>query len=461
MVQRVSRQVLSERLASIVGKKNLLTSKKDLKDYSTDMANFTGTPLLVARPKNENEVSAIMKLANKLRIPVIPRGGGSSLTGAVVGDKALILDTARFNRILKVDDVNWYARVEAGVVLDDLNDELRKEGLFFPPDPASSFLCTVGGAIAEGAGGLRCVRYGTFKDWVLALKVVLPNGNIVKLGEALPKNRAGYDLVHLFVGSEGTLGIITEAWLKIVPLPTAQPRRLLALFADWGDAGKAIQRLRESKVLPTLMEFLDRDSLACVNKAMGLNLPEDEAVLLLDIEADALEQVRYILHACNAREILVAQDGTEAERLYNARAGVYLAINALPQAHLVEDVVVPIDRLVEYFMFIKDVATKLGLQIFVGGHIGDGNVHPVILYEKGNRQSERAAQQAFAEICRYAIRVDGSVTGEHGVGSQKVQFFREQILAHNGREVWDLMKAIKRLFDPHGIMNPGKYVTAA
>jgi glycolate oxidase len=448
------------RISSIVGSEDIISSGEKLAEYSVDMADFRGKIMLVARPENGREVSELVKLANELRVPLIARGGGSSVTGAVVGDDAIVVDLTRMNRILKIDRVNWYAHVEAGVILDQLNQELDKAGLYFPPDPASSFLCTVGGAVAEGSGGMRCVKFGTFKDWVLALKVVLPNGNIVKIGEALPKNRAGYDLVHLFIGSEGTLGIITEAWLKIIPSPTEKPRRMFVLLDSWENAGKAILTLRQSRVLPSIMEFVDRESLELVNQKMEMTLPVDEAVLLLDVDEKDITVTEKILQESQARKILVARDDDEAQQFYNARAGVYLAIRGTGKDVMVEDVVVPIDMLMDYLQFVKKLGRRMKVEIIVGGHIGDGNVHPVILYDKQNRNSQKAALQAFEEICRYAIKMGGTVTGEHGVGTQKVKFLREQILAHNGSDVLQLMKELKRLFDPKGIMNPGKYVEA-
>jgi FAD/FMN-containing dehydrogenase len=234
------------------------------------MADFVGRPLLVLKPTNIQQVSSVIKLLNVLRIPVVPRGAGSSLTGASVSDGGVIIDTSRLNNIIKIDKVNWYAHVEAGVVIDTLNSELKKYGLFFPPDPASSFMCTVGGAVAEASGGLRCVKYGTVKDWVLALKVVLPDGDVAVFGEPLPKNRAGYDITHLFVGSEGTLGMIVEAWLKLIPVPYNPVSRMFVQFSTWEGANQAVMSLRRGMIQPNLLEFMDRDCIAAVNQKQRL-----------------------------------------------------------------------------------------------------------------------------------------------------------------------------------------------
>ncbi len=461
--KRTSTAILKQ-IAKIVGEKNTLSGEASPEEYQRDMADYEGTPMAVVKPRSEEEILHIVKFAKSRRIPLVPRGAGSSLTGAVVLDDAIIVDMIQFNRILKIDLVNWYAHVQAGVVLDDLNKELEKHGFFFPPDPASSFMCTVGGAIAEGSGGMRCVKYGTMKDWVLALRIVLPDGKVATFGEPLAKNRAGYDLVHLVVGSEGTLGIVTEAWLKILPIPTIPFRRMLVLFDDWASAGKAIQEFRVSRVVPRLMEFMDRGTIVAVNRALDLRLEEAEATLLVDIEESNDQSVDLavkIFERCGSKRIILAKDEEEAERFYQARGWAYVAVKALASGVLIEDVVVPIDRLVEYLQLVQKVASKFKVRILMLGHAGDGNVHPNILYDKADERSRLAAKHAVDEICRYAIGVGGTVTGEHGVGVQKISLFREQLVAHDGIEALKLMKGIKRLLDPKGIMNPGKYVEAA
>src|SRR6266480_3627426 len=394
---------LASELGPIVGAENVLTESGALEPFRKDMADFVATPAVVARPSTEEQVGRILDVATRRRVPVVARGAGTSLTGAVVLDGAIILDMQRFNRILKIDPVNWYGQVQAGVVLDDLNQALRKEGFFFPPDPASSFLCTVGGAIAESSGGMRCVRYGTMRDWVLALRVVLANGRTVTLGEPLAKNRVGYDLVHLMIGSEGTLGVVTEAHLKILPVPSVPFVRMLVTFDDWPSAGRAIQELRRRQVMANLMEFMDRETVLAVNAAFQTNFEEAEATLLVDLD----------------------------------------------------------EPLAEYLALVKEVATRHGLRMPTLGHAGDGNVHPTILFDRTDSASRAAATAASQDLCRYAIRVGGTITGEHGVGVQKVALMREQMHAHGADEALRLMKGIKQLFDPKSILNPGKYVEAA
>ncbi|MDA4133949.1 MAG: FAD-binding protein [Thaumarchaeota archaeon] len=452
---------LVESLIEICGKENVISEGPDLEDYGHDMADYEGAPGVVVRPRSEGEVASIVTLAHEARVPILARGAGSSLTGAAVLQGSIVLDMRAMDKVLKVDTVNWYVQVQPGISLEDLNKELMASGFFFPPDPASSYICTVGGAIAEGSGGLRCVRYGTMKDWVMSMRVVLADGKVSRFGEPLAKNRAGYDLVHLFVGSEGTLGVITEACLKIIPLPTVKTRRFLVTFGDWESTGEVIRRLRSSKILPYLFEFLDRDNIQALNERLGMSLEEAEATLLVDVEEGEVEPATAIFRDCGARKITLARDEEEAESFYQARAMAYLAVKSLASGVQVEDVAVPIDKLGEYLRFVKEVAARHGIKIPVNGHAGDGNVHPTILYDKADEGSRAAAKLAYEELCRKAIAMGGSVTAEHGVGVQKIRFLREQLLAHEGEEALRLMKEVKKAFDPDGIMNPGKYVEAA
>jgi glycolate oxidase len=448
-------------LGGISGTQNLVAEASRLEEYSEDMAGFRATPAIVVRPGSEDEVRRIVSLAGRRKIPVVPRGAGSSLTGASVSKGAIVVDMRRMDAVVKVDTVNWYVRAQAGITLEDLNRRLEKDGFFFPPDPASSSICTVGGAVAEGSGGLRCVKYGTVKDWVLSLRVVLPNGEVANFGEPLAKNRAGFDLVHLMVGSEGTLGIVTEACLKIIPVPVAKPKRLLLTFDDWRSASGAISQLKASKMALHMLEFLDRETIQAINKNLNTNEDEAEATLIVDVEEPSLAASMEIFRRNGARKVVMAKDASEEEAFYQIRSMAYLAIRGLGKAVQVEDIVVPIDRLGEYLMKVKEIASKRGVRILVNGHAGDGNVHPVILYDENSKKSRAAAFQAFEELCRYGISIGGSITGEHGVGTQKAKLLREQMKAHEGEEALRLMKEIKKVFDPEGIMNPGKYVEAA
>ncbi len=457
----MNEQDLAAELRQIVGEHNVLADSYSRGEYSRDMAEYEGYPAVIVRPGSEQEVIGIVKMADRIQSPIVARGAGSSLTGAAVLEGGIVIDMRRMDRVIRVDTVNWYVQVQPGISLDDLNVELKLHGFFFPPDPASSYICTVGGAIAEGSGGLRCVRYGTMKDWVISARVVLPNGEVTRFGEPLPKNRAGYDLLHLLIGSEGTLGIITEAHLKIIPLPSVKARRLLLTFDRWDSVTKVITMLRKSAIIPGLLEFLDREHIQAINTVLQQNLDESEATLIVDVDEPDFRRAVEIFKSCEARKIEIAKNEEEAENLYQVRAMALLAVKNLASASQVEDVTVPLDKLEEYLGIVKKVALRYNLRIPVMGHAGDGNIHPIILYDDINISSRKAALEASKEICRYAIGMGGSVSGEHGIGTQKVELFREQLESHEGKEALRLMKEVKRIFDPKGIMNPGKYVEAA
>ncbi|MCS7109967.1 MAG: FAD-binding protein [Candidatus Caldarchaeum sp.] len=447
-------------LQAVLGEGKVFADDETLEKYSSDMGGFSRKPSAVVKAFSVEDVSKVLTYCNQRRIPVTAWGAGSSLTGAVVTD-SLILDVSNMDRILKVDTVNYYVHTEAGVVLDRLNKELERHGFFFPPDPASSFICTVGGAVAEGAGGLRCVKYGTVKDWVLAVKVVLASGEVVVFGEPLAKNRAGYNLAQLFAGSEGTLGVIVEAWLKIAPLPEARLRRIYVVFDDWSDAGNTIIEIREKRIVPRMLEFFDRIGVEAANKFHGTNLIAGEAMLLIDVEeftGKELEKLVSVLKHNNARVIQVAENEEEAEMLLQTRASMYLAIRAAAKAVLVEDVCVPIDRIVDYLEKVKQLSRKHGLTISMNGHAGDGNIHPVIFYDPKNPDEVKKAEKTVEELVQFAIEVGGTVTGEHGVGLQKIEGLVKQLAAHNGIQTLYLMQQLKKVFDPNNILNPGKYI---
>jgi len=446
--------------AELLGEKNVIrpdSKDEKLQDYLKDMADYTSQPLIILRPETSDEVAKIVARANETKIPVVARGAGTSLTGASSAHDWIVIDFTRMKKVLKIDTINWYAHVEAGVVLEDLNGELKKQGFFFPPDPGSTPWCTMGGAIAENSGGMKCFRYGTVKDWVLSVRVVLADGSIVKFGEPLPKNRVGYDFVHIICGSEGTLGLITEAWVKITPLPpkSSDHKRLYVYFPDWLSAGRAIQQLRTNRIQPILLEFMDRVTLHSVNEAFDLGIPEDEAMLFIETDS-RLADLLKICEECGSTGNYVAKDEADEERLYSARMLNYMGIKSLGMSVHTEDVVVPIDKLVDYLQYVEQVAKKYGLRIPTGGHAGDGNVHPSILYDESTTE---IADRAFADICNYAIEVGGSVTGEHGVGEQKLLFAEMQLNKSNGPEVLQLMREMKKQWDPNNILNPGKFLT--
>lgn len=425
---------------------------EDLERYKEDMGQFKNNPLIVVKAKATEDVVKAVKIARKYKVPIVAWGAGSSLTGAPVTDNGILIDVSPI-KFINLDDVNWVVHVGVGVVIDELNAYLKPKGFFFPPDPASSFLATIGGGISNGAGGMRCVRYGTFKDWVLALKVVLADGSVVKIGEPLTKNRAGYDLVRLFVGSEGTLGIITEAWLKVIPLPDYKIVRILAYFDNEENVAKAIIGIRKERILPEIAEYMDQKTLMAVSQAFNIPI-EGVGALLIDVPEFQLNKLLSLLNSLNAK-VIIAEDEEKKEELYRIRVFAPIAVHNLAKHHMAEDVVVPINLLPEAVKRIREIERESGLQIPTLGHIGDGNLHPIILYNDGE---EEKAKEVFYKLCRYVISVGGSISGEHGIGIQKAELLKEQISSHNGVKVLDLMRGIKRLFDPDGILNPKKYV---
>ncbi|ADX84463.1 FAD-binding oxidoreductase [Saccharolobus islandicus] len=436
------------------------TELKDIEQKVEEREDFSGEkvrPLGVFFPKDEDEVVRIVRFAKKNRLPIIPWGQGTSLTGAVSCDKNCILvDLSKMNKILEINDIDWYVRVQPGIKLIDLFEELEKKGFMLPPDPASFFLCSVGGAVAESSGGMKGVRYGSFREWVLSLRVVLPNGEVIKVGEPLRKNRAGYDLVHLFVGSEGTLGIVTEIWLRIIPIPKRKMVMIAAMLKDFESAGEVIVGLRKNKILPELSEYVDADVVKALNKHLSANLKETEGgMLLISIEEDSVDDVLKVLEGKTV-DIKIAE-GEEAEKLYSLRSQAAIAVKAESnKVFYAEDIVVPVSKLPEAIRRLREIGEKYNTKFYVISHIGDGNLHPNIIIE-----DKVARENAFEEIARMAIELGGSVSGEHGIGVQKAKLMAEQIVKHNGVSVLDLMYHIKKLIDPDDIMNPDKYVELA
>jgi glycolate oxidase len=451
-------------LFDIVGPENVLTqSSKRFEDYRKDMGDFESNPKAVVQPANPDQVSSILRVLNEWKIPIVGRGGGTSLTGATSSRGGIVIDFSKhMNKILKIDTTNWYVHCEAGLVIDDLNEELAKYGFFFPPDPASTPWCTVGGVISENSGGMRTFRYGTVKNWVLALSVILADGSKLKLGEPLPKNRVGYDLVHLVCGSEGTLALITDAWLKIAPLPgahgTQHVKKFMVFFSNWEDAVKSIIEIRAKGVQPNLLEFLSKEAMSAVNSAFDTKIPEHEAILFFEAPIDLLPEIIETCKAQHSIENYIGKDAKDEERLYSARALLLLGIKTLGSGVYNEDIVVPLDCLGKFLEYVRSVGSQYNLKIPTAGHAGDGNVHPTIVFDAESEDSRRRADQAFADIIYEAVRLGGSVSGEHGIGSQKIKFGNYQIQHNNGEKALDLMRSIKQLWDPNNILNPGKFI---
>jgi len=448
-----------EKLTEIVGADHFTDQLEELVPYSYDASMNIHRPDAAVWPESTEQIAEIVKFANEYKIPVVPRGAGTSLSGGVIPIKGgIILDLSRMNRILEISVENRYARVQAGVVCDDLNRQLAKHGFTFPPDPASSTVATIGGNVATNAGGIKGAKYGTTRDYVLGLQVVLPSGEVMRTGSYTMKCVSGYDLAKLFVGAEGTLGVIAEVTLKINPLPR-HAMTAVATYAKLEDAGKAIFQTMTSGVLPSVMEILDKVTLKSIKENTDLDLPQAEAMILTETDGYTWEEVEAqmevvlrILKQNNPSLIKTAKDEKERLSLWKARKSAYATLARTSTSFVLDDVTVPISRIPELLVGIQDIAQRHGLQVATYGHAGDGNLHPQILYDEYNPVTVEKMERVEEAIFHLAISLKGTLTGEHGIGLSKANYMT---LEHDSVEM-ALMRQIKRTLDPNNIMNPGK-----
>ena len=448
------------KLEKIVGKEAVLTSKEDLNAYSYDGTTiWAHMPDVVVLPTSSEQVSQILKLANENRIPVTPRGGGTNVSGGSIPIKGgIVLCTTKMNKILDINKTNLTVIVEPGVVLQDLNMALAKQGLFYPPDPQSFLGCTMGGTVAENAGGPYCVKYGVTKQYVIGLEVVLANGYIMKLGGVTVKNRTGYELTMLFTGSEGTLGVITKITLRLLPMPPAS-KTMMAIFDDMAVGGQAVSNIMGSGVVPAKVEFVDNFVIRRIEEKTPMGLPVDANALLLlqadgspaAVEADT-EQIVDILKKSGAREVKVAKDANEAAMYWKMRSGGFAAVFSAAHTVMAEDVAVPRDKLAEFIRKLGEISKKSGFFIQYLGHAGDGNLHPSIFTDIRDKENFAKAQETMEEVFDAALSLGGVLSGEHGIGLEKQRFLKRAM----DPVALDLMKKIKGILDPNNILNPGK-----
>ncbi|MBM3881730.1 MAG: FAD-binding protein [Verrucomicrobia bacterium] len=453
-------RAILRRLSEIVGPANLLTEAEDLAAYAYDATSrWAQRPEAVVFPTTTDQVAAIVRLAHERRFPVTPRGGGTNVSGGSVPIQGgLVLGLARMNRILELHAENLVAVVEPGVVLMNLNLALAQQGLLFPPDPQSAVGATLGGVVAENAGGPAGLKYGVTKHYVLGLEWVLPDGEVVHLGATTTKNRTGYDLTQLFVGSEGTLGVMTKAILRLIPKPPAA-RTLAAVFDEVAEAGAVVSKVLAAGILPAKAELLDRWVIQRIEEMMPLGLPTDaDALLLFELDGAPeavdreVERVTAICRASGARNVLVARNADEALRYWTARKAGFAAVFGKARTTLAEDVTVPRSQIPNLIRKCKELERASGITIVIIGHAGDGNLHPSILTDAEDPEHFQRAQELMHAIFNHALALGGVISGEHGVGLEKRPFLA---LAVSPR-VLQVMKDLKRLLDPHGIMNPGK-----
>lgn len=447
------------RLIEIVGEENFTDQLEELVPYSYDASMNVHRPNAAVWPETTEQVSEIVKFANEHKIPVVPRGAGTSLSGGAIPiHGGIIIDLSKMNRILEMSIENRYIRVQAGVVCDDLNRELAKHGFNFPPDPSSSSVSTIGGNVGANAGGIKGAKYGTTRDYVLGLQVVLPTGEVMRTGSKTMKCVSGYDLSKLFVGSEGTLGVITEVTLKINPIPR-HAMTAVATYFKLEDAGKAISQTMTSGIIPSVMEILDKVTLISIKENTDIDLPEAEAMILTETDGYTWEEVEAqmevvlsILKQNNPSLIKTAKDEKERLNLWKARKSAYATLARVSTSFVLDDVTVPISRIPELLVGIQEIAQRHGTVVATFGHAGDGNLHPQILYNEYDPEQVAKMERVEEEIFRLAISLEGTLTGEHGIGLSKANYMT---LEHDPVEM-ALMRKIKRTLDPNNIMNPGK-----
>jgi len=447
--------VLKE-LKSIVGLAYISTSPEELVVYSYDATQRESLPWAVVRPRSSQEISAILKLANRERFPVVPRGAGSGMSGGSIPVQGgVVLSLERMNHILEIDEQDFIAVVEPGVITGDLQREVESRGLFYPPDPSSNKFCTLGGNVAECAGGLRAVKYGVTKDYVLGLEVVLPTGEIITTGARTAKSVAGYDLTKLIVGSEGTLGIATRITVKLLPLPETV-LTLTAFFSEVHVAAKTASAIMASGVLPRALEFVDQAALRAVEGYLKEDLSHGAAAMLL-VEVDGsaestareADRIADIMMRSGAARVNRAGSDSEREQLWKARRSISPALYTIKPKKMNEDIVVPRSKIAESLQEIAAIAERHGLLIVNFGHAGDGNIHTNIMYDEADLPK---AETAVKEIFAATLRLGGSITGEHGVGLSKAAYLPMEL----GPEAILAMKRIKLALDPNNVMNPGK-----
>jgi len=456
---------LIDSLVKAVGKEAVLYTPEDLAVYSYDGTFAEGQPEMIVLPGTTDQVSRVVKLAAEAHVPLVPRGMGSGLAaGSIpIPGGGIVICLTRMNHILELDTQNATVWVEAGVITADLQNEVEKHGLFYPPDPSSIRHSTIGGNIACNAGGPRCLKYGVTGDYVLGLTVVLADGRILKTGGKPIKDVTGYDLNGLFTGSEGTLGLITEALLRLVAKPQ-YARTALAEFVSLVDASHAVNALLAAGIVPATLELMDQTAIACIEEAMHLGLPTDvEALLLIETDGSDQQTVQREIEVCvkicqenGARLVKMAQTEAERSRMWKARRSISPSLARLAPNKLGEDITVPRSAIPEVIQRLRGISAKYGLPIVIFGHAGDGNLHPNILFDKRQPEQWAKVEQMVGEIFAASLALGGTLSGEHGVGALKRPYLEKAL----GPVSIEIQKQIKLALDPTNILNPGKMFPA-
>ncbi len=455
------------RLKEIVGEKNVKDDPADLYIYGTDASVHQAMPWAVVRPENAGQVQEIMRYANSEKIPVIPRGSGSGMCGQTVPvNGGIILDMKRMNKILEINLEDVYCRVEPGVIDDDLNKALKPYNVFFPPTPASSIIATIGGEIANNASGVRSVKYGAARDSLLGVKLVLASGDMISFGTTTRVEASGYQIERIIAGSEGTLGVIVEATLKFVPLPTI---RCLGMtnFNKLEEAGDSISEIMASGCTPSMLELVDNVAIKAINNALKLNLPDVDAILIFEADGMVKEAVDFeitkIKDICETHGGFGTElsfDEKERERIYTGRKKLFPSLSKykelMPSTSLADDMTVPYSKMAETTRKIHEIAKQNNIIMSAYGHCGSGCMHTKILMDTTKSESWKAAEKAVAQIYEYVNSVGGTTSAEHGIGISKAPAFKIEKAAS-----LELMRGIKKAFDPNNILNPGKLQDAS
>jgi glycolate oxidase len=448
-----------QELQEIVGKDNVTTAITDKITYSYDATQQEHLPDAVVYAKTVEQVQGVVRLANNRMIPVLPRGAGSGFTGGSLPVKGgIVLVLTGMSRILEIDTENLIAVVEPGVVTAELQREVERLGLFYPPDPASKEFCTLGGNVAECAGGPRCVKYGVTKDYVLGLEVVTPTGDIIRTGGRTLKNVVGYDLTKLFVGSEGTLGIVTKIILKLLPKPAAK-KTMLIQFKTIEGAARAVSAIIRAKIIPTTLEFLDAATIDCIRADSKILLPEScRAILIIEVDGDAevldaqAERILALIQPFGILDTRIAATHQESEEIWQVRRNVSPSLRKINPDKFNEDIVVPRSRVPDMIRALERIATEYGVPIINFGHAGDGNIHVNVMVDLKKDGMETTARKVMKEIFQTTVALGGSISGEHGIGTAKAPYLALEL---NPATI-SAMQIIKKAFDPNNIMNPGK-----
>lgn len=450
---------IKQALIDIVGHQNFTESLIDMVSYSYDASDHNHRPEAAVWPITSEQVSRILALANEHAFPVTPRGAGTGLTGATVPIRGgLILDLCRMNKLLEIRIADRQVVVQPGVVYADLEKALAPHGFFFPPDPASGKVCTLGGNVATNAGGLRGAKYGVTRDYVMGLQVILPDGRLLRTGSDCMKSASGYDLTRLFVGSEGTLGVVTEITLKINPKPTAF-KTGLAFFSSLKDAGQSIADIMHSSIIPSVLEVLDENTIKVLQDQGSMNLPDVTAIILVETDGCTraetsfqMEKVIETFKKNSAIDIQIADSDEEADELWRVRRSISSIVAQIRPNNVSEDVAVPISMVPDLLTGISTIVTNYGLPFVIFGHAGDGNLHPKIMYDHSDKDQVQRLNKAVDEIFKLTCSLGGTLSGEHGIGLAKAPFME---LEHDPVSL-DVMRSLKRMFDPNNILNPGK-----